>query len=338
MLRTKSTLALLAVTFLTSVTPVLAQSDDAELRDLTEIAKNKSITVAEARRRVALEQEATELGARLEKNPNFSGLRVISDAQNFSVDVRFTSNAAAALKNETLSEGMKSAAVAREGGRSVGERNSARGRITATLARLKIKASLRDDFESGKLVLTSLDAERARAALGAEAANIEFVIADDPAPRPAVNLEGGRQITTAGVDGLNHGCTTAFGVSGLSTTGILSAGHCHLNAMNTNMSTVAANTVATTQTATLTIRATRWTTGSDFLYATGAGHPGTNRVWDGQFARAMTSTQAAIPALGSFDLQVWQCHTLFMPKGYRTAKDMDQPRWVDNRTLSRADL
>lgn len=297
MLRSAAMIAFLAATFLTTGLPALAQSDDAELRDLTEIAKNKGITVAEARRRAVLEQEATELNARLEKNPNFSGLRVVSDGQNFRVDVSFTANAAAALKNETLSEGMRSVAVAREGGRSVAERNSARGRIIATLARLKIKASLRDDFESGKLVLTSLDAERARAALGSEAANIEFVVADDPAPRPAVSLEGGRAITVTKVDGTGGGCSTAFGVSGLSTTGILTAGHCHLLAMNTNMSATPAT--ATTQGATLTVRATRWTTGSDFLYATGTGHVGTNRVWDGQFARAMTSTQSAIPALGA---------------------------------------
>lgn len=76
----------------------LAQTNDPEQRDLAEIAKGKGISVVEAQRRRALEVEAGELDARLEKNSNYSGLKIISDAQGFQAIARFSGNGAAALR------------------------------------------------------------------------------------------------------------------------------------------------------------------------------------------------------------------------------------------------
>lgn len=75
--------------------PATAQTEDdasqsAEARDLEQIAKVKGISVAEATRRKSLIEQAAVLDEQLDGDPNYGGLRIVSTATEFFIDMRFS--------------------------------------------------------------------------------------------------------------------------------------------------------------------------------------------------------------------------------------------------------
>lgn len=279
--------------------PATAQTEDdasqsAEARDLEQIAKVKGISVAEATRRKSLIEQAAVLDEQLDGDPNYGGLRIVSTATEFFIDMRFSRAGQAAIERRGLPAGFASALKVSDGAVPRIDANRVRSLIQTAMARANLKGSITRDETTGKLVIRSLAADRIRALLGANADKVELIAQDDPPPPAVVNLEGGRSVTSTRLDGTGSGCTAAFGVSNGSTSGILTGAHCVMTAMNQAFRA----TTVTTQGATLTSQNARWSTSSDFMWAAGAGHVGTNKMWDGSFSRGITGVNAAAVKVG----------------------------------------
>ena len=87
--------------------PATAQTEDdasqsAEARDLEQIAKVKGISVAEATRRKSLIEQAAVLDEQLDGDPNYGGLRIVSTATEFFIDMRFSRAGQAAIERRGL--------------------------------------------------------------------------------------------------------------------------------------------------------------------------------------------------------------------------------------------
>jgi hypothetical protein len=290
--------SLLLAIFALGAAPLFGQTQetDPDTRDATEIARIKGISVAEAKRRAALEVEAAELGARLQNNPNFSGLYIISNAIGFEVRARFKSGAAAALRSVQASPELAAALKPVEGGLSVAEQASLRGRLVSIMARERIESRISVDPTTGRMELAVKDPASVRPLLGELAESVEIVQEDRPLPLPVANLLGGYETIVTKTDGTTGRCTTGFGARDSTTSGLLTAAHCHL--LRSNVA-VKPGSSATTQGVTLSVKSGNWSGPRDFLWLTGSGHAGTNKIWDGQFQRAITSGRTTSPANGS---------------------------------------
>jgi hypothetical protein len=153
------------------------------------------------------------LDEQLDGDPNYGGLRIVSTATEFFIDMRFSRAGQAAIERRGLPAGFASALKVSDGAVPRIDANRVRSLIQTAMARANLKGSITRDETTGKLVIRSLAADRIRALLGANADKVELIAQDDPPPPAVVNLEGGRSVTSTRLDGTGSGCTAAFGVS-----------------------------------------------------------------------------------------------------------------------------
>lgn len=117
-----------------SVTP-----EEAEARDLEQIAKIKGISLEEATRRKELIQQAIALDEQLEQDATYGGLRIVSTAQEFYIDMRFSRAGQTVVDRRNLPAALRSALKVSDGAVPRIDANRVRTLIQTLMTRANLK-------------------------------------------------------------------------------------------------------------------------------------------------------------------------------------------------------
>jgi hypothetical protein len=192
---------------------------------IQEYAKAYGVTEAEATRRIKLQREISEIGAKIEaqEGATFGGM-YIEHRPAYRVVTKFTANGEAALRRHTQDPTFVAATAAH----TYGQLKSAQDSLAALLKPLNIQAWTDIDIPSGRVKLYVPDPAVVSLAVTAGTLKLPDVVdvvkAVDTSPEREATIEGGRPLRGYGA------CTTGFTVRPTSSTStarhILTAGHC----------------------------------------------------------------------------------------------------------------
>jgi hypothetical protein len=193
-------------------------------RSVQEYAKAYNVTEAEAARRIKLQREIGEIGAKIEAQEGaiFGGM-YIEHRPTFRVVTKFTANGEATLRRYTQDPTF----VAVTAAHTYGQLKSTQDSLLALLKPLNIQSWTDLDLVSGRVKLYVPDPAVVSLAVTAGTLKlpdlVDVVKAADTNPQREATIEGGRP--------LNGGsCTTGFTVRPTSSTStaryMLTAGHC----------------------------------------------------------------------------------------------------------------
>lgn len=288
-MKTLSYALILSVVF--PVSAVMAQDEGAQ-RDLEIISQHYGISVDAARERVMLQRDAARLNKELKDQPNFSGMELVTDQGEMSVNVSFAQGAPVPQHVLDRYLSLKGKLTVRTTGRALAAQKSLRGRISAALARQKIDASIQSNSIDGGVLIKTNQVDLVREALEGITGDIEIEYVKNPVPLPTVNLVGGQSMSSA-----KGACTSGFGAQDYlykTQKGILTAGHC---AIDWN-GTLPTGTTMTQQGVSIPVLRAKFYAEDDFLFAYSASHPSSNLFFDGVSNRPVTSIRYALVVKG----------------------------------------
>lgn len=193
-------------------------------RIVQEYAKTYDVTQAEAARRIKLQREVSEIGAKIEaqEGATFGGM-YIEHAPSFRVVTKFTTDGEATLRRYTQDPTF----IAATAPRTYAQLKSTQDSLLAILKPLNIQSWTDLDLASGRVKLYVPDPTVVNLAVAAGTVKlpdiVDVVKAADTSPGWEATVEGGRP--------LNGGsCTTGFTARPTSSTStaryMLTAGHC----------------------------------------------------------------------------------------------------------------
>jgi hypothetical protein len=193
-------------------------------RIIEEYAKAYGVTQAEATRRIKLQREISEIGAKIEaqEGATFGGM-YIEHKPSFRVVTKFTANGEATLRRYT----QDATFVAAPASHTYAQLKSTQDSLLTLLKPLNIQSWTDLDLSSGRVKLYVPDPTVVSLAVAAGTVKlpdiVDIVKAADTSPGFEATVEGGRP--------LNGGsCTTGFTVRPTLSTStaryILTAGHC----------------------------------------------------------------------------------------------------------------
>ncbi len=282
---------------LATMLPYTASAQDSTsdplMQDAQAIAQKKGISTQEALRRLVLQNKVNALSQSLAADPGFVGTDIESTPTSFKIRIRLArSSVARALTAPAMSDPSLARVVQFEtGGISRADTDRLEDAALSRFAALKMEVALKSDIRSGRIIVQTREPEQAKKALEALgiANNFSFEKRVEFA-RPVVDLRGGERFTVP-----RGTCTSGFGASFSSTTGILSGGHC----VRATPGGTPTGTTATLAGATLDIRGSVWDATRDFMWASRAGNVGRNQVFDGSRNRSITSAFTGTVANGT---------------------------------------
>lgn len=192
---------------------------------IQEYAKDYGVAEAEATRRIKLQREISEIGAKIEaqEGATFGGM-YIEHRPAYRVVTKFTANGEATLRRYTQDPTFVAATAAH----TYAQLKSTQASLAALLKPLNIQAWTDIDIPSGRVKLYVPDPAVVNLAVTAGTlklpAVVDVVKAVDTSPEREATIEGGRPLRGYGA------CTTGFTVRPTSSTStaryILTAGHC----------------------------------------------------------------------------------------------------------------
>lgn len=192
---------------------------------IQEYAKAYGVTETEATRRIKLQREISEIGAKIEaqEGATFGGM-YIEHRPAFRVVTKFTTNGEATLRRHTQDPTFVAATAAH----TYAQLKSTQDSLFALLKPLNIQAWSDIDIPSGRVKLYVPEPTVVSLAVTAGTLKLPDVVdvvkAADTSPQREATIEGGRPLSGYGA------CTTGFTVRPTSSTStarhILTAGHC----------------------------------------------------------------------------------------------------------------
>ena len=294
----KSLMAFVAI-LLSGPTSALANSDvsDASLdSQYRAIAEMKSITITEARKRSALEDQALAFGENIDGTPGLTGISIVSDSSKFEIHVRVSQLGLAnvlATINKSAND-IVPYVVFDVSSRSIADLEIIKSSVLQRALNSGLYVAVGIDPASDRVIVQTHDvALLTRIMQGITGYQTLVFEQTDDIPRP-VDVSGGEKLTT---DFGN--CTTGFSVTEGSggPSAILAAGHCVSDSYGT--SGYAGGYEFTPNAPTLFIRSYNFDGAYDFSYADNGSETFYNRVYSGTGYTSITSAYKAIPANGA---------------------------------------
>jgi hypothetical protein len=290
--------------------------------DASTVAGQLGISPAEAQRRFALQEKIAALEHQLSANPLFSGLKVVQNAQNFRVIVKFKGRKPSA--SELTSDPELQALIDTDASqKSRGDFISLKNRIAAAAQASKIETMLFSDVTTGKVEVHVRDVEAFGAALAKINISDEDVVLvqANKFPEPeAITVKGGLQILPS----LGGRCTIGFGATRGTDKGILTAGHCGLLKRGETVPT-SGRTVAFGG-GTFTLVAAVWTATTDLAFFKHADADPTALVYWGAGDHSMRNMSPYLMSNGSMmckmgSVKGYGCHPVYDNQAVTTASD-----------------
>jgi hypothetical protein len=293
---------------------VVSAQTASQSSDASAVARQLGISPAEAQRRLVLQEKIAAFEHELSANPLFSGLKVVQNAQNFRVMVKFKGRKPS--PSELTSDPELQALIDTDASqKSRGDFVSLKNRVGAAAQASKIDVMLFSDVMTGKVEVHVRDVEAFRAALA------RLNIGDDdvvlvPAnhfPKPqqaAITVKGGLQILPS----LGGRCTIGFGATRGADKGILTAGHCGLRTRGEPVPT--SGRTATFGGGTFTLVAAVWTETTDLAFFKHASADPTALVYWGGGDHSMKNMSPYLMSNGSMMCKMgsvsgYGCHPVY---------------------------
>lgn len=280
--------------------------------DASTVARQLGISPAEAQRRFALQEKVAALEHELSANPLFSGLKVVQNAQNFRVLVKFKGRKPSA--SELTSDPELQALIDADASqKSRGDFISLKNRVAAAARASKIETMLFTDVTTGKVEVHVRDVDAFRAALAKINISDEDVVLvqANQFPEPeAITVKGGLQILPS----LGGRCTIGFGATRGTDKGILTAGHCGLKTRGEAVPT--SGRTLTFGGGTFTLVAAVWTATTDLAFFKHVNADPKGLVYWGAGDHAITNMSPYLMSNGSMmckmgSVKGYGCHPVY---------------------------
>lgn len=280
--------------------PAIAQEIDPEDRDAAAVAQMRGISVAEAKKQANLDRQVAQLAERLAKNPNFVGLRIVRVGATYRVHASFKRGNKPAKDSLGATGDLAPVVDTAEGTYTIAEQEETRSAVLAALPSQSVRFNVFPDPDTGLIIVETDNVEKAQRSL----ANLGSKVEVRSAPgflAQTVALQGGQTVTFTRTNGAAGGNgSSAFGVKSSTGSGILTNGH-GLIAFNGTWS-VASPGGLSTQGVTLQVKGALNDATRDLSWGqnpNATANTVSNRIFDGQGQRAITSGATSLPANGT---------------------------------------
>lgn len=296
----KSFMTLVGI-LLSGSTSALANSDlsDASLdSQYRAIAEAKSIGLAEAKKRSAIEDQVLNFGARVDGLVGLTGISIVSDSSKFEIHMRVSQSALPKVLSAIKASGGDIApyVVLDVSSRPLESLETIKNAVLQQALASGLYVAAGVDPASDRVIVQTHDtAILKRMTQGMAGYQALIFEQTDDLPRP-VEVSGGEKITTD-----IGNCTTGFTVteSDGGQSAILTGGHCVVSATSYGTSGYAGGYAFTPNAPTLYVRSYNWGGANDFSYADSGSETYYNRVYNGTGYTSITSAYKAIPANGA---------------------------------------